>query len=152
MNLYEENPRSEACVIMQLSDVPTVIDESPYWNFYRKEYLMIPSFTQTHGKLQIHAIEPMGTPPMFNEGKPAERVSTYGERIANRALKVETMVARIMYRQMAKADVKIQGAACRSEIDSDTKASLGEASAILKDAMSFYLAVHDDQASDSGRL
>ena len=105
-----------------------------------------------HGKFQAHAIEPMGIPPMFNGGKPAERVSTYGERIANRALKAETMVARIMYRQMAKADVKIQGAVCRSEIDSDTKASLGEASAILNDAMSFYLAVHDDQASDSGRL
>lgn len=113
---------------------------------------MIPSFDHTHGKLQIHAIEPMGTPHMFNEGKPAERVSTYGERTANRALKAETMVARIMYRQMAKADVKIQGAVCRSEIDSDTKASLGEASAILNDAMSFYLSVHDDQTSDSGRL
>lgn len=108
--------------------------------------------TSHANETQAHAIEPMGTPPTFSEGKPAERVSTYGERIANRALKAETMVARIMYRQMAKADVKIQGAVCRSEIDSDTKASLGEASAILNDAMGFFLAVHDDQASDSGRL
>ncbi|MGO5323793.1 hypothetical protein ACTQZF_07265 [Collinsella sp. LCP19S3_H3] len=108
--------------------------------------------TSHANETQAHAIEPMGTPPTFSEGKPAERVSTYGERIANRALKAETMVARIMYRQMAKADVKIQGAVCRSEIDSNTKASLGEASAILNDAMGFFLAVHDDQASDSGRF
>ena len=97
-------------------------------------------------------IEPIDVRSLAHGDKPIEHVPTYGERIANRALKAETMVARIMYRQMAKADVKIQDAACRSEIDSDTKASLGEASAILKDAMGFYLAVHDDQASDSGRL
>ena len=97
-------------------------------------------------------IEPIDARSLARCDRPIEHVPTYGERTANRALKAETMVARIMYRQMAKADVKIQGAVCRSEIDSDTKASFGEASAILKDAMSFYLAVHDDQASDSGRL
>ncbi len=97
-------------------------------------------------------IEPIDARSLARCDRPIEHVPTYGERTANRALKAETMVARIMYRQMAKADVKIQGAVCRSEIDSDTKASLGEASAILNDAMSFYLAVHDDQASDSERL
>ena len=97
-------------------------------------------------------IEPIDARSLARCDRPIEHVPTYGERTANRALKAETMVARIMYRQMAKADVKIQGAVCRSEIDSDTKAALGEASAILNDAMSFYLAVHDDQASDSGRL
>lgn len=69
-------------------------------------------------------IEPIGVRSLAHGDKPIEHVPTYGERIANRALKAETMVARIMYRQMAKADVKIQGAVCRSEIDSDTKAPI----------------------------
>ena len=109
-------------------------------------------FDSSHRGTSACPIEPIDARSLARCDRPIEHVPTYGERTANRALKAETMVARIMYRQMAKADVKIQDAACRSEIDSDTKASLGEASAILKDAMGFYLAVHDDQASDSGRL
>ena len=62
-------------------------------------------FDSSHRGTSACPIEPIDARSLARCDRPIEHVPTYGERTANRALKAETRVARMRYRQMAKADV-----------------------------------------------